>query len=224
MTAGEIKRLLKKCVLSTPYVKNKREKYIEMIRSHYDYSKETPSILCSTCIGGMIYNNLGLRFLTPTINLWCTAEDLSKIAGNPEKYFSHDIEFIHNDKDYDYSHPVGRIDDVVIYFTHYKTESEAASKWYERRERFNYDNVYIITDDIGLTEQGRQRLINSKHKRLIIFSADDKTNEYSFIYKCYKNGVLGHYSVRGLLGMAAFEKEFDYASWLSGKNEIRIDT
>lgn len=222
MTAGEIKRLLKKRILLTPYVKHKRENYIEMIRSHYDYSKETPSILCSTCIGGMIYNNLGLRFLTPTINLWCTAEDLSKIAGNPEKYFSQDIEFIHNDPDYNYNHPVGRIDDAVIYFTHYKTEKEAASKWYERRERFNYDNVYIITDDKGLSAQGRQRLIKSKHKRLIIFSAADSCDEYGFVFKCYKNGVLGHYSVRGLSGMAAFEKEFDYAAWLSGESEIRL--
>lgn len=223
MTASEIKRCLKWCIHSTPYVKIKRKKYIEMIRSHYDYNKGTPSILCSTCIGGMIYNNLGLKFMTPTINLWCTAEDLSKIAENPQKYFSHDIEFIHNDKDYDYSHPVGRIDDVVIYFTHYKTESEAASKWYERRERFNYDNVYIITDDNGLSAEGRQRLIKSKHKRLIIFSAGENTDENSFVYKCYKNGKLGRYSVRGTGGFAAFEKEFDYAAWLSGKDEIRIN-
>ena len=222
MTAVEIKRTLKEWMLLTPYVKNKRKKYLEMIRSHYDYSKETPSILCSTCIGGMIYNNLGLKFLTPTINLWCDAEDLSKIAENPRKYFSKDIQFIHDDPEYNYNHPVGRIDDVVIYFTHYTTEEEAASKWYERRERFHYDNVYIITDDNGLTEHGRQRLIQSKHKRLIIFSAGDKVDEYSFQYKCYQNGVLGRYSVRGLSGMAAFEKEFDYAAWLSNKSDIRI--
>ena len=223
MTAGQFKRLLKEQFLLMPHIKNKRKKYIEMICSHYDYSMETPSILCSTCIGGMIYSDLGLEFLSPTINLWCTAEDLSKIAEKPEKYFSQDIEFIHNDRRYRYGHPVGRIGDAVIYFTHYETDEEAAAKWYERRERFNYDNVYIITDDNGLSEQGRQRLIKSKHKRLIIFSAGGSTDEYSFVYKCYKNGVLGLYSVRGLSGMAAFEKEFDYAAWLSGKSEIRID-
>ena len=223
MTLVEIKRKLKNLVLETPYVKNKRKKYIETIRSHYDYTRETPSILCSTCIGGMIYNNLGLKFMTPTINLWCDAEDLSKIAENPKKYFTKDIEFIHDDPEYNYGYPVGRIDDVVIYFTHYITDEEAASKWYERRERFDYDNVYIITDDKKLTEEGRQRFINSKHKRLIIFSAGNNNDEYSFNYKCYKNGVLGRYSVRDIFGMAPFENEFDYASWLSDKNDIRIN-
>ena len=222
MTTGEIKRFLKRCLHSTPYVKIKRKNYIKKIRSHYDYGMETPSILCSTCIGGMIYKNLGLRFMSPTINLWCTAEDFSKIAEDPQKYFEHDIEFIHNDAQYDYPHPVGRIDDIVIYFTHYKTEEEAAAKWRERGKRFDYDNVYIITDDKGLSDEGRQRLINSKHKRLVIFSAGGNTDEYSFVYKCYENGKLGRYSVRGTGGFAAFEKEFDYAAWLSGKNEIRI--
>ena len=28
------------------------------------------SIICSNCIGGIIYNRLGQKFLSPTINLW----------------------------------------------------------------------------------------------------------------------------------------------------------
>ncbi|MDD6483574.1 MAG: DUF1919 domain-containing protein [Clostridiales bacterium] len=214
MNISIIKRNVKNLILKL--TAKKKEKYLEFIRSCYDYSKATPTILCSTCIGGMIYHNLGLQFMSPTINLWCDAEDLSKIAENPDKYLSGPIEFEENDE---FDYPVGRIYDVPIYFTHYKTREEAAQKWQERSKRFNADNLYIITDDNGLTDEGRQRLIDSKHKRLIIFTDKETKDEYGFkVEKGYSNP----YSVRDIWGFAPFEREFNYAAWLSDKDNYRM--
>ena len=33
------------------------------------------------------------------------------------------------------------LDDIEIYFMHYKTEALAAEKWYRRCERINWDNI-----------------------------------------------------------------------------------
>ena len=219
MTLTEIKRKLKSFVLNSKYVRDKKNRFLEMRKSEYDYGKPTPTILCSNCIGGMIYNNLGLKFMSPTINLWCDAEDLAKIAQRPEYYLSLDIEFVHDDPEYKYDYPVGKLDDVYIYFTHYKTEEESAKKWYERRTRFNPDNVYIITDYRGLSENGRNMLINSKHRRLVIFTENAERDKYDFRLH---HDMRKSYSVRNLIGFAPFEKEFNYAAWLSDKDCYRI--
>ena len=114
---------------------------------------------------------------------------------------------------------VGKIIDVPIYFTHYKTREEAVEKWYERAKRFDENNVYIITDDNGLSHEGKQRLINSRHKRLIIFTDKDREDEYSFKLA---NGFKKPYSVRDVYGFAPFEREFNYANWLSDKNDYKV--
>ncbi len=220
MTLTEVKRRLKSLILSSKHVRSKKQRFLEKRKSEYDYSKKTPTILCSNCIGGMIYSNLGLRFMSPTINLWCDAEDLAKVAQRPEHYLSQQIEFVRDDPEYRYDYPVGKIDDVYLYFTHYKTEEEAARKWYERRGRFDSDNVYIITDNNGLSETGREKLINSRHRRLVIFTGEAERDEYDFQLH---HDMRKSYSIRNYFGFAPFEEEFNYAAWLSDKENYRAE-
>lgn len=46
------------------------------------------TIFSTNCIGGIIYHNLKLRFLSPTINLWISPKDYIKLLEDPQKYFS----------------------------------------------------------------------------------------------------------------------------------------
>lgn len=215
---SELKRFLKDTLAGLPHIKRKKEKYVEYIRSCYDYSQPTPTIICSTCIGGMISHNLGLKFMSPTVNIWMIPSDLVKFVSDIDRYVSSPIVFKET-KDY----PIGRIDDITVYFQHYTSEEEARCKWDERKKRIDKENLYIITDDKGLSPDEVSKLRSLKCKRLVIFTADESKSAPFFVYKCYtKNGEIGYYSVRALNGFAPFENEFNYANWLSGDEEYRF--
>lgn len=98
------------------------------------------SIICSSCIGGTIYNRLGKKFLSPTINMFFTQRDFIKFAINLRYYISLDLDFIETDKPY----PVAMLDDITLHFNHSKTCEEAANDWNRRKNRINFDNIYII--------------------------------------------------------------------------------
>ena len=217
---SNLKRAVKDFVLKLPPIKKRKEKYIEYIRSCYDKSLPTPTIICSTCIGGMISHNLGLRFMSPTVNIWMVPSDLIKFVCDLDRYINADVKFVKSEY---YDFPVGKIEDITVYFQHYTTEEEAENKWNERKARIDKDNLYIITDDKNTTDEEIERLLAVKCKRVIIFTVDEKKTEPFFCYNEYKGqSEIGRYSVRNLRGMAPFEKEFNYAAWLSGKEEYRL--
>lgn len=63
-------------------MQNIGKKYRELIRNKFDRKKiknKDYTILCNTCIGGVIYHDLNHEFLTPTINLYITASSFCKI-------------------------------------------------------------------------------------------------------------------------------------------------
>ena len=105
---SDLKRAVKDLFLKLPPIKKRKEKYIEYIRSCYDSSLKTPTIICSTCIGGMISHNLGLRFMSPTVNIWMTPSDLIRFVSDLDRYLTAEIQFV---KSSYYDFPVGKIED-----------------------------------------------------------------------------------------------------------------
>lgn len=217
---SDLKRAVKDLFLKLPPIKKRKEKYIQYIRSCYNSENQAPTIICSTCIGGMISHNLGLRFMSPTVNIWMTPSDLIKFVSDIDKYVAAEINFVKSNY---YDFPVGKIDDITVYFQHYTTEEDARNKWNERKTRIDKDNLFIITDDKNVTDEEIEKLLDVKCRRLVIFTADQTKQEPFFAYNCYKGqSEVGRYSVRNLKGFAPFEKEFNYAAWLSGKDDYRL--
>lgn len=102
------------------------------------------TLLAPTCIAGVMYHELGCKFLSPTINLWMYDKDFLKFVKNLKHYLSQEIRFVKTPGE---ETPTGYCDDILIHFNHYHTEEEAASKWYDRCKRVNFDNLYIIMAD-----------------------------------------------------------------------------
>ncbi len=99
------------------------------------------TIIASSCNGGVIYHDLGLPFLSPFINLWIMPDDFIKLMKNLEEYLSFDLVFMDmKEKMY----PVARLNDIYLYFQHYKTEEEAKSLWEKRLKRINFDNLAVF--------------------------------------------------------------------------------
>ena len=110
-------------------IKNE-EKYIAEIRRKNN--NNDPTIICNNCMGGVIYHNLGLKFLSPTINLFIRGEEFLIFCKDLKYYSTCDLIQVRDmSKDYpvgclvphDYNHK-----EIMIFFQHYKSFDEAKKK------------------------------------------------------------------------------------------------
>lgn len=101
------------------------------------------SIISQNCIGGVLYHDMGLPFLSPTVNLYFTAPDFVRFVLNLEHYL--DIEPVMT---WDETYPVGYLDDIAIHFMHYETCAEARQAWNRRKVRINKEKILILCTDM----------------------------------------------------------------------------
>ena len=171
------------------------------------------TIICSNCIGGIIYNRLGLQFRSPTINLWMRQRDCIKLAADIEKYRSQQLKFIETD----YPYPVAELGDITIYFNHSKDTQSATSDWYRRMDRINVDNIFVIIyDRENLTDRELVQLESLPCKAYVVLSdvgrpgidcvkkikPSGKANGQQFLDRCW-------------YGLHTFETQFDFVKWLN---------
>lgn len=176
------------------------------------------SIICSNCIGGIIYNRLGLKFLSPTINLWMWQYDYLKFILNLKYYISLDLEFIESE----YNHPVAKLDDITIYFNHYKSKEEAYKAWNRRKKRINYDNLFIIMyDKDGITKKDLEKLKDIKCRGKLVISNNEYPDlDYVIRIPANIDNMETRYRLEKnkLTGIRKFETVFDYVDWLNKGN------
>ena len=98
------------------------------------------SIIASNCVGTIIYHDLDLPFLSPTINLTIEMDDFIRFAENLKWYMEQEIVELKGEK----GCPAGMLGDVKINFVHYDTFEEGVRKREERKERINWDNLLLI--------------------------------------------------------------------------------
>lgn len=173
------------------------------------------SIICSNCIGGIIYHRLGLQFLSPTINLWINQKDFCKFVLNIRYYISLKLEFF----DTSYNHPVAKLGDITIYFNHFKTEDEAKEVWIKRKIRINYENLFIIMyDKDGITYDDLKNLNQVKCKGKLVISNNYYPDlDYVVQIKADEGNPETRYRLdkNKLTAKRTFEQKFDYVSWLN---------
>lgn len=122
--------------------------YVKLVHSHI-------SIFANTCWGGVTYNSLAMKFYSPLINMFESNEDYLKLVSAPKYYFDLNLEFDRWEyKPNGEAYPVCRLDDIYLYFNHYKTMDEVENKWYDRVGRINYSNLFImmVTEDKSMLE------------------------------------------------------------------------
>ena len=128
----------------------------------------TPSIIADNCNAGIIYHDLGLPFLSPTINLFFMPDDYLRFLKNPHHYLQSVPSEI---DDSSVKWPVGILDDVKIHFMHYKSFAEAKEKWLARTQRINFENLYILMSERnGCTHEQIQEFDALPYPRKVIFT------------------------------------------------------
>lgn len=178
------------------------------------------SVISSNCNGGFILHDLGQRFNSPTVNLYLFPKDFIKLVKNLKYYMSLKLSFVKEDgKNY----PIGVLDDIRVYFMHYKSEEEAENKWEERKKRINYDNIFIMmTDKDGCTYEDLKEFDSLEYKNKVVFTHLDYPEFKSACYiKGYENQVeVGHIYefLNGETGLKHYD-EFDYISWFNNEKD-----
>jgi uncharacterized protein (DUF1919 family) len=183
------------------------------------------TIISANCWGGAVYEDLKLPYQSPTIGLFfyapCYLELLKDLKTNINLALSfitaskYQEANIYRDKNYNY--PIGVLGDAIeIHFLHYKTEAEAKDKWERRRQRINWDNLFIAcTDRDGMTEQLMTAFDELPYKNKVLFTGQLYTTIKSAHYlKAFKKDkIVGDlYNQRYVVS-----QNFNIEEWLSNK-------
>lgn len=171
---------------------------------------------------------LGMKFSSPTINMFIEDENFVKLVNNPKHYFEQIpipvtekyIDPVNSEIEY----PIIAIDDIKVCCLHYRNCSEAIQAWIKRCKRVNYDNIYIIGNSWNMHENKMYLdKIDGVTYPIVIFT-DRKYNLKNEIIlpnkKYFKDerGVmrpdLTAYS-ESKIRERNFEEIFDFVGWLN---------
>lgn len=202
-------------------LKVKKAYYIIKKYKGRDLKNKKVSFISSNCMGGVIAHDLGIKFLSPTVNMFFEAEDYLKFVENLSYYVQCKMtEYI-----WEGTYPIGILDDIKLHFLHYENFETAKSKWETRCSRIRWDNIVcILTDQNGCTDKMVERFSYLPYKKLF-FTSEKKYEKYNFcVYmnsEAYKKKHNGRTKVDDACVFdtesqrRVFESEIDILSFLN---------
>lgn len=168
------------------FIQNNRDTYYLKLRKKL--KNMNPTIITSDCFGGYVYHNLGLKFNSPTINLFFSKEDFIIFVNNLEGFFSKELVEV---KESLVNYPVGQLEYngkiIKINFMHYNTFEEAKMKWDERKKRVDYSNIFIIQLIAeGVTDKDIIEFDKLPYKNKMLVTCRNVTNSNNvFVHKVF---------------------------------------
>ncbi len=206
-------------------IKKKFESLIYLMREKYKSKKRkrlkntTFSLIASNCNGGVILHDLGLRFNTPFINLSIPPKDFIKLVGDFRFYMA--LELVEQ-KDDSVNYPVGNLGGLRIDFMHYATFADAKSKWDERKQRINYDDLYyMLTEREGCSLDDLKQFDALPLEHKVVFTHRKyPTIQSSFYLPGFKKQgevrLSMHYPKP--YSIKRYVDKFDFVNWVNGES------
>lgn len=124
------------------------------LRDYLELKNKDVSIISNNCIGGMIYHELGMEFMSPTINIRCSGRDYLEFLKKYEFYLGQDMKVFRQAFEYPYNpanmgreqfYPKGIIDNKLVWwFVHSDNAETSVNEWNVRRKRVNLNNIVAI--------------------------------------------------------------------------------
>ena len=117
--------------------------------------KSSVTVFCSNCLGGIIYNTLGMRFDSPTINMFIQPYDFIRFLREYPAYMEAERFELQEMGKY----PVVRCykknseEYITLFCVHYKCAEDVAEKWRERSKRVTEDIRVIMAQRDGCTDE-----------------------------------------------------------------------
>lgn len=174
------------------------------------------TIFASNCNGTMIAHDLGQQFRSPFVNLWLTSEDFVRFLEQSRTYLEQELIFIESQ----YPYPVAKLGDIKLYFQHYATNEQAREAWDRRKERINWDNLFVMmTDRDNCTKELLCRFDALPYENKVVFTHVPMPDIASAVYipgfeDQNSVGVCSEFvdSWRG----KRYYDSFDFVGWLNG--------
>jgi len=136
------------------------------------------SIISQNCIGGVFYHEMGLQFLSPTINLFFREPDFMRFVTNLDHYLSLQLRM-----EWEEEYPIGYLDDVRIDFMHYDTCEEAKTAWERRKMRICKDRIVVIaTDRNGFDEECFEQWKKLPYRKILYTARKEYAAEPGSVY------------------------------------------
>ena len=181
------------------------------------------TIISCDCIGGCIYKDLKMQFLSPTINFYLGARDFVTLSSKLK-------EFIENGdmRDYHFEgcpYPLATISipsnkKIMLFGKHYTSFDELKSAWEKRKARINFDNLFfILCEGNGFDENVLKDFDALPYKNKVCFVSKPMPEYKSAFYlKGYdsENPQKTTLSYEKRLGLKRYYDQFDLVSWLNG--------
>lgn len=178
------------------------------------------SILSMNCIGGVLAHDLGIRFNSPTVNLYFRAEDFIRFCENPAYYLTIDEMTPCTDPEIigERTYPVACLGDLVLFLVHYDSVETANRKWQERKKRIDWNNTVIIaTDRDGMTEELKDRFEKLPYRKVLFTKVPDPIHPHCVYIPGYEQEEsVGQITVPyGFAGKRPID-QFDWVAFLNG--------
>jgi uncharacterized protein (DUF1919 family) len=214
------------CKSNNAIVLFRRTLYCCNIRRKYKSKNKKslfPTIVTNNCVGGVIYHNLGIRFMSPTINLFIRKPEFIRYVTYLEDYSKTELVEI---KVPGYNYPMGVLENVhgqvTAYFQHYHSFEEAKKKWVERTKRTNYENLFVIMDaTANVIQADVEGFDEIPYKKVMLICDNIKQNKYTYniIVENNETGKILEYQSK--YGTKRYLDQFDYAYFISTGGKIR---
>ena len=204
------------------------KKYRKILRIFIDLNNKKRlknsnfTIISQNCVAGVIYHDLGLPFLSPTINLSMRSCDFVKLCRNLRRYM--EIKPVPlNDSEDRYPFPLAKLDDIVLYLVHYDTFESFLLKWEERKKRINYENLYFImveNDGCSLGDMIEFNRLENEHRVILVSKKKLGIDNAVFIEPNYKTTSEFHkmgdiVAYKSIVSGSRYLDKFDYVSFLN---------
>ena len=148
------------------FVRLERKIYITIKRKRL--RNRALTVFSSNCNGAYMLHDLGCPFNSPTVNLYFCADHFLKFVNNPEEYLAAELQEMQLPN---ISYPIGRLNDILLFFMHYDSFAEAQEAWKRRAKRVDLNNVYVVmTDKNGCTYEHIKQFDELPYKNKVIFT------------------------------------------------------
>lgn len=199
--------------------KLREKKYRQKARKRLTNKNFT--IISNNCWGGSVYEDLGLSYSSPTIGLFFFSPCYIKFIADLKENLKAPLQFTKvskykkgNELLQNNTYPVGLLNnDIEIHFLHYKSEEEALEKWNRRKQRVNFQNLFLSFSDSEPCTISQIETFDKFPNKKVFFAANKWLGIKSLVHlKIYegKQGIDDLYDNRW-----HYRKYFNVVNWLN---------
>lgn len=198
-------------------IRHLRRYRYKILRKHLKNSNF--SLISNNCLGAIYLHDIGMQFLSPTVNCYILPKDYLKFLSNLDYYLGLEIKMAPNERGDEWLR--GYVGDIPVTFLHFKSEDEPRENWEKRRRRVNKDNLFItMTERDGCTYEDLVTFDQLPYQHKVVFTVRKYPEIKSafFLKGCIDNETnqLGYaYEYPDRWSLRRYVEQFDLIKWFN---------